>query len=218
LKSTVSGMWCYAAWYKFVDVSVECAASSTAQRSHFRFQVYDHIFVLSKTFMCFEVGPPLRRREGSDYNCSLLPLLESDCWLTLIQSTIEHGNEFSCSIKCWVNAWVGVGSSRSNHLNGVKLKLHGLSPRANYTERATAACRRSDCQLLRQLVPRNQRDGSLRPYSLISRQEPLLLYQVAPQLYSRGWVDPVPDPLLFSFLFPPENLVVPGIEPGPPDL
>jgi hypothetical protein len=25
-------------------------------------------------------------------------------------------------------------------------KLHGLSPRANYTERATAACRRSDCQ------------------------------------------------------------------------
>jgi hypothetical protein len=29
-----------------------------------------------------------------------------------------------------------------------KKKLHGLSPRANYTDRATAACRRSDCQLL----------------------------------------------------------------------
>jgi hypothetical protein len=28
-------------------------------------------------------------------------------------------------------------------------KLHGLTPRANYTDRATAACRRSDCQLLR---------------------------------------------------------------------
>jgi hypothetical protein len=28
-------------------------------------------------------------------------------------------------------------------------KLHGLSPRVNYTNRATAACRRSDCQLLR---------------------------------------------------------------------
>jgi hypothetical protein len=26
--------------------------------------------------------------------------------------------------------------------------LHGPSPRANYTDRATAACRRSDCQLL----------------------------------------------------------------------
>jgi hypothetical protein len=25
--------------------------------------------------------------------------------------------------------------------------LHGLSPRANYTDRATAASRRSDCQL-----------------------------------------------------------------------
>jgi hypothetical protein len=30
-----------------------------------------------------------------------------------------------------------------------KKKLHGLSPRANYTDRATAACRRSDCQLLK---------------------------------------------------------------------
>jgi hypothetical protein len=26
----------------------------------------------------------------------------------------------------------------------LKLKLHGLSPRENYTDRATAACRRSD--------------------------------------------------------------------------
>jgi hypothetical protein len=43
------------------------------------------------------------------------------------------------------------------------------------------------------------------------RQEPLLFYQVAPQLYSRGWVDPVPDQLLFV-------LVMPGIELGPPDL
>jgi hypothetical protein len=30
-----------------------------------------------------------------------------------------------------------------------KKKLHGLSPRANYTDRATAACRRTDCQLVR---------------------------------------------------------------------
>jgi hypothetical protein len=30
-----------------------------------------------------------------------------------------------------------------------KTKLHGLSPRANYTDRATPSCRRSDCQLLR---------------------------------------------------------------------
>jgi hypothetical protein len=30
-----------------------------------------------------------------------------------------------------------------------KKKLHGLSPGANYTDRVTAACRRSHCQLLR---------------------------------------------------------------------
>jgi hypothetical protein len=30
-----------------------------------------------------------------------------------------------------------------------------------------------------------------------SRRGPLLFCQVAPQLYSRGWVDPVPDPLRF---------------------
>jgi hypothetical protein len=30
-----------------------------------------------------------------------------------------------------------------------KEELHGLSPRANYTDRATAACRLSNCQLLR---------------------------------------------------------------------
>jgi hypothetical protein len=29
------------------------------------------------------------------------------------------------------------------------LKLHGLSPRANYTDRETASCQRSDRQLLR---------------------------------------------------------------------
>jgi hypothetical protein len=57
-------------------------------------------------------------------------------------------------------------------------KLHGLSPRANYIDRATAVCRRSDCQLLRIRVPRGQRGGSLRPYSRFSRQEPLLREQI----------------------------------------
>jgi hypothetical protein len=38
-----------------------------------------------------------------------------------------------------------------NYILNIKLKtkLHGLSPRANYTDRATAACRRSDWQILR---------------------------------------------------------------------
>jgi hypothetical protein len=45
-------------------------------------------------------------------------------------------------------------------------------------------------------VSRGQRNGSPRPYSRISRPEPLLFLPLAPQLYSRGWVDPVRDPLL----------------------
>jgi hypothetical protein len=76
-------------------------------------------------------------------------------------------------------------------------KLHGISPRANCAYRATAACRRSDCQLFADIGCHVQRDWSVRSYSWFSIQEPLLFYQVAPQLYSRGWVDPVPDPLPF---------------------
>jgi hypothetical protein len=68
----------------------------------------------------------------------------------------------------------------------VKKNLHGPSPQSNYTDRGTAACRRSDCQLLMIEGASGQRDGSLRPYSRFSRQVPLLFYQVAPQLYSRG--------------------------------
>jgi hypothetical protein len=42
-----------------------------------------------------------------------------------------------------------------------------------------------------------QHDGSLQPYSRLSRLEPLFFFfQVTPQFYSRGWVDPVPYPLL----------------------
>jgi hypothetical protein len=40
------------------------------------------------------------------------------------------------------------GNAQITHLPK-KTKLHGPNPRANYTDRATAACRRSDCQLLR---------------------------------------------------------------------
>jgi hypothetical protein len=54
--------------------------------------------------------------------------------------------------------------------------------------------RQRDCSLSVKLVPtfadrgvsRGQRGGSLLPYSLLSGPEPLLLFQVASQLYSRG--------------------------------
>jgi hypothetical protein len=120
--------------------------------------------------------------------------------------------EWKCS---WYSMDCMESYPRRQNSSGVllkkKRKLHGLSPRANYTDRATAACRRSVCQLLR--IKGATWSAWRIPTAVFSfsRQEPLLFYQVAPQLYSRGWVDPVPDPLLFF-------LVVPGIEPGPPDL
>jgi hypothetical protein len=57
--------------------------------------------------------------------------------------------------------------------NIIKKHEHsGLSPRVNYTDRATAACRLSQCQLLRiEGATCGQRDGSLRPYSRSSRPE-----------------------------------------------
>jgi hypothetical protein len=81
-----------------------------------------------------------------------------------------------------------------------KTKLRGLSLRENYTDRATAACRRSDCQLVR-IDGATWSAWRIPPavFSRFSRQEPLLFYQVALQLYSGGWMDTVPDPLLFFF-------------------
>jgi hypothetical protein len=52
-------------------------------------------------------------------------------------------------------------------------KLRALSPRENYTYRATVACWRNWFQICGSKVPRGQRDGYLRPYSRISRPEPL---------------------------------------------
>jgi hypothetical protein len=67
-----------------------------------------------------------------------------------------------------------------------KPKLHGLSPRANYTDRATAACRRSDCQLVR-------------IKGATCRQEPLLFYQVAPQFVLTRLSAPRSRPTPFFF-------------------
>jgi hypothetical protein len=52
---------------------VNCYWSSPAQSVLVSGPVgpHDHIFVLCKTFTCFEMGPPLRREAGSDYYWSL---------------------------------------------------------------------------------------------------------------------------------------------------
>jgi hypothetical protein len=84
----------------------------------------------------------------------------------------------------------------------INLKLHGLSPRAHCTDRATAACRRSDCQLVR-IEGATWSAWQIPPavFSRFSRQEPLLFYQVAPQLYSRGWVGPRSKPTTLFFFW-----------------
>jgi hypothetical protein len=86
---------------------------------------------------------------------------------------------------------------RSSPTQYNKNKLRGLSPRANYTDWATAARQRSYCQLLQiegvawsgRMIP----TGRILSFPDRSRH---FFFQIAPQLYSQGWVDSVPDPLL----------------------
>jgi hypothetical protein len=52
-----------------------------------------------------------------------------------------------------------------------KENLRALSPRANYTDRATAACREASANFCGQKVSRGQRNGYPRPYSRISGPE-----------------------------------------------
>jgi hypothetical protein len=70
-----------------------------------------------------------------------------------------------------------------------KNKLRGLSPLATYANWATVAYRRSKCQLLR--IEGAMWSAWLIPTAVFSD----FWTRAAPQLYSRGWVDPVPDPL-----------------------
>jgi hypothetical protein len=81
-----------------------------------------------------------------------------------------------------------------------KLTLHCLSPRANYTDWATAASRRRDCQLFadRRCHVVSVTDPSGR-ISGFSRQEPLLFYQVAPQFVLTRLSGPRSRPTKFFF-------------------
>jgi hypothetical protein len=78
-----------------------------------------------------------------------------------------------------------------------KTKLLGLSPRANYTGWMAAACQR---KLVPTFADRGCHVVSVTdPYGHILGFLDRWLYfffPVAPQLFSRGWVDLVPNPLL----------------------
>jgi hypothetical protein len=78
-----------------------------------------------------------------------------------------------------------------------KITLRGLSLRANYTDRATVAFRRSYFQFLR--IERHRVVSAADPHGRnldFRDRSRYFFFQVALQLYSRGWVDPVPDQLL----------------------
>jgi hypothetical protein len=64
------------------------------------------------------------------------------------RSIILHVNEFWSLFTVTITGVSELDCLASNCLKQTN-KLHGLSPRANYTDWATGSCRRSDCQRLR---------------------------------------------------------------------
>jgi hypothetical protein len=93
--------------------------------------------------------------------------------------------------------WIrGSGSSLYPPSSLFQQQLRGLSPRANYTEQTAASSAKivptfadRGCHVISATDPHSRIFGFLdwsRYY----------FFHVVPQLYSWGWVDPVPDPLL----------------------
>jgi hypothetical protein len=97
------------------------------------------------------------------------------------------------------------------HKRNYKLRI--LSPRANYTDQAIAACQRNYCQL--SLIERVAWSARQIPtaYSEFSRPEPLLFLQkwLLNCTHEAQWIP-------FKTHYFSENLVVLGIKPGPLDL
>jgi hypothetical protein len=93
----------------------------------------------------------------------------------------------------------------------LKTKPRGLSPQAKYTDRLSA--RRLSAKLVPTLADRGCRvvSATIPPQSLIFGflDRSRYFHEIAPQLSSRGGVDPLPVPRLLR-----KNLVAPGIEPG----
>jgi hypothetical protein len=139
------------------------------------------ILCVSRTHGVLRIFPRVQRPE-----CKVMKVT------TKLRSTGEasafpirlHGATLPCSYG------TGVWRRRAVANEPKRTKLLGLSPRANYTDRATVACPRSECQLL--WVEGWRLTDPLRPYSRFSRSQPLLFL---PNSSSRGW-DPVSDPVL----------------------
>jgi hypothetical protein len=95
-------------------------------------------------------------------------------------------------------------------LNKKQLKLPGLSPRANYTDRATAACRRSDCQIFSNtgyhVVSVTYPYGRI--LGFLDRSRYFSIKKLLNCTHEAEWTP-------FQTHYFSENLVAPVIEPGP---
>jgi hypothetical protein len=136
------------------------------------------------------------------FSMQLACLSPEDGRSMFLDPTASHGR--NCSSSCWLTGWAADWST-GNKADGIVLllnwqnKLRSLSLRANYTDKVTAACRWSYCHLLQ--IEDVAWSAWRIPYSLIIAfldQSRYFSFQVASQLYSRGWVDPVPDLVLLK--------------------
>jgi hypothetical protein len=108
----------------------------------------------------------------------------------------------------------GIWTSNNSSTSGTWINSDSCSSKTPLSEFASELNRPSDRRLSAKwlptfcgyMVPRGQRDG---PYSRFSRQEPLLFYQLLSCNHEAEWT-----PFQTHYFF----MVVPGIEPGPPDL
>jgi hypothetical protein len=114
------------------------------------------------------LAPGMRQQECTEGNT--MPMRDFHCWRTQLKentlSLLVCTELSSQASENWNHFWNQTRwsdkqstkddrekhdgkqtTSKEEEMQKKKKKNRGLSPRANYTDRATAACRRSDCQL-----------------------------------------------------------------------
>jgi hypothetical protein len=149
--------------------------------------------------------PPLFGSKGTSPPTTILPPKGNTYWL-------HNFALWTFSVGTLLYLRQGLRVQDKTSVSAHRNKLRGLGLRANYTDRETAASAK--------LVPTFADRGC----HVVSVTEPLgsilgfldrsryFFFQIAPQLYSRGWVDPI------QIHYFSENQVALGIEPGFLDL
>jgi hypothetical protein len=102
-------------------------------------------------------------------------------------------------LSTWAEDFVGIHQWATTGEDKNKTNSVGFSPRANYTDWATATCRRNLVPtFVDREVSRGQRGGSTTVVNLSFLDRSYFSFKW-PLIYSHnGWVDPVPDLLLFK--------------------